>query len=116
MDDDRIPTQIWLEGQLRALEGRGYAYYILKRGEGNSGVVCAKIRFGWRVSLYLQERNIDGKLGWREISPKNNDGITVEEGWVDGYIARAGARDPDLWVVEIETRAPDFPLEGPVFK
>jgi hypothetical protein len=67
---------------------------------------------GCDVRLYSQERLLSGKLGWhRHPAPEQ---AKVDFKWVDAYIARACARDPDLWVVEIETRDPILPLEGEV--
>lgn len=115
-DPPRIPTHVWLMAALRQIEAAGGAYYVTQRGEGQSGIVIAKIRNNMGVfTLYTQGRNVDGVMGWLPVRPKGQTTQGVEESWADAYIARAAARDPDLWAVEIETRTDEFPLEGPVF-
>ncbi len=112
--DARLPTALWLTGAIRRIQDQGGACYILKRGEEQSGMVCVLHRTRAALAVYVQERNAVSVLGWRRVSPKNQGERMVEEAWATDYSARAAARDPDLWIVEIETARPDFPLEGPV--
>ena len=58
-----------------------------------------------------QARDIDGALGWLAAFK----GALVPEAEADEHIARALARDPDLWVVEIEDRGGHHPFEGKEF-
>lgn len=115
MDDQRIPTDIWLTAQLRHIEAAGGFYYVQARGAAMAGTVMVKIRRGADIQLFQQNRDFNGALGWLPLRPKGQDAWGVEESWADAYIQRAVQRDPDLWVVEIETMKPEFPLEGPVF-
>lgn len=104
---NEIPVELTLTAQLRALEQRGDFYTILHRGDPHRGVILCVWRCAGETHLYAQERNIDGVLGWHKR--------VVEVDAVDRYIARARDRDPDCWVVEVDTRQNQFPLEGPVF-
>ena len=61
--------------------------------------------------LLTQARNLDGELGWLAAF----DGKAVPESEADAYIDRAVGRDPDLWVVEVESRDGQHPFEGKVF-
>jgi hypothetical protein len=51
---------------------------------------------------------MDGVLGWMAAF----SGKLVAETEADAYISRAMARDPDLWVVEIESPDGWHPFEG----
>ena len=44
---------------------------------------------------------MEGKLRWVDALPKDP---TPSETDADAYITRTSARDPDLWVIEIEDR------------
>jgi hypothetical protein len=57
-----------------------------------------------------QTRDFDGKLAWLAAFK----GELVAESEADDYVGRAVARDPDLWVVEIEHRDGWHPFEGKV--
>lgn len=116
--EPRIPTSLWLGAALRRVSDQGGAGYVIRRGEDQSGMVCLLHRSPLGLTLYVQERDARGTLGWRAVDPKNQGSTpgerSIEEAWASDYSARAAARDPDLWIVEIETRTIDFPLEGPV--
>lgn len=102
----RIPVELTLMGQLRNLAAKGGFYTVLRRGDPHTGVILLIWRRREGVTVYAQQRTIDDVLAWQEIR--------VEPSGPQGYITRAGDRDPDLWVIEVETTTSDFPLEGPV--
>ncbi|MCK6418453.1 MAG: DUF1491 family protein [Alphaproteobacteria bacterium] len=107
MTQARIPTGFWLEGRLRDLNARGGAYYVLQRGDSQSGVILMKISDCAGICrLLIQERNLEGILAWADALGEEK----VEESRADAYIARARSRDPDLWVVEVEDRGLQNPF------
>lgn len=110
-DDDhaRLPVHLWIDAQLAPLSGRGIYYYILQRGEKNSGVILLKLSgLQGQCRLMIQQRGFDGVMGWMDAMGKE----LVEDGDADAYIQRAILRDPDLWVIEIEDRDMNNPFEG----
>ncbi len=110
MADDRLPTYLFLDAQLRPLNGRGIFYYIHQKGERNSGLVLLKLNgLAGQCRLLQQERDWDtDEMGW--INALAQD--VVAESDADVYIARAVERDPDLWVIEVEDRDMNNPFEG----
>jgi hypothetical protein len=111
MADDRLPTELWLKAHIRRCIVDGIPVYVGRRGAEHSGTVLLKLNqldLGCRV--LSQVRDIDGSLAWMGAL----GGGLVPEGEADAYIARVVARDPDVWVVEIEDRAGRHPFEGKV--
>lgn len=103
-----LPVHIWIEAGLKNLTEKGLFYYILQKGEKNSGVVMLKIsdRQGG-CKLLIQQRDLEGDLKWMAAMETE----MLEERKADDYIRRSAARDPDLWVIEIEDPAMDNPFE-----
>lgn len=112
MSEDRLPTGLWLDAQLRVVAQQGIPYTVVNKGAYASGTVMLKIYApGEGCLLWQQQRNLDGDLGWMALFK----GAMTPEAEVDAYIARAVDRDPDLWVIEVEDREKRNPFEGKTF-
>lgn len=108
MADDRMPTHLLVGAGLARCSAEGAPAAVLHKGERMSGVLLVKInRLADGVRLLIQQRDLDGMLGWVPALGE----ASVSEADADAYIARARARDPDLWVVEIEDRAGRNPFD-----
>jgi hypothetical protein len=109
MADDRLPTHLWIMAHLRRCSAEGIPAVVVRKGDAGGGTVILKLNHLERGCRVLsQMRDLDGALGW--LAQLN--GALVPEADADAYIARAVARDPDLWVVEIEDRDGRHPFEG----
>lgn len=107
--DDRLPTEMWVKAHLRRCFAEAIHVVVLHKGDANGGTVLLKVlqrEAGCRV--LSQMRDMEGRLGWLSAL---GDGL-VEEAAADAYIERAVARDPDLWVIEVESRDGSHPFEG----
>lgn len=72
------------------------------------GTVMLKVyQAGVGCRLLAQMRDLDGKLSWY---PAHKEDL-IEEREADERIRRAVDRDPDLWVIEMETRDGTVPLD-----
>lgn len=112
MDDDRLPTDVWVMAHVRRCNDGGIPATVARRGEAKGGMLLLKLNLlehGCRV--LSQARDLDGRLGWMAAF----DGEKMPEEEADSYIARQVARDPDLWVVEIEDREGRNPFDGKEF-
>ncbi len=115
MEDDaegRLPTALWIDAHIRQCTANAIPVYVMNKGAYASGTVMLKIdTLNDGVQVLSQMRDIDGKMGWMDVF----DGKTVDEQQANEYIQRAIDRDPDLWVIEIESRDKTNPFEGKVF-
>lgn len=112
MDEDRLPTGLWVDAHLRRLNNEGQLYYIVNKGAYATGTVLIKVNNTQTgCFVYQQQRNLDGEMGWMTLFR----GQAVEEREADEYIRKAVDRDPDLWAIEVEGPTAANPFEGPVF-
>lgn len=100
-ENDRVPTHVWVEAEVRRLSSEGYGVYVAARGDKTGGMVLQKVsNMKGLCKLMGLQRDLLGKLVWINVL---QDEI-VEESEADAYIKRAVERDPDLWVLEIEDK------------
>lgn len=95
----RLATGIWVAAYRARLEAAGIPAYVTAKGDATAGAVLVKLAtLDGKAVLY--QRSIDLMTGARAW------GILSEgaEGDVDAAAARQREFDPDLWVIEIESR------------
>jgi hypothetical protein len=107
--EDRIPTELWVKAHIRRCNAEAIPAVVVHKGDATGGTVLLKLvqhRVGCRV--LSQVRDLEGRLGWLSALGE----APVPESEADAYVSRAVARDPDLWVIEVETRDGSHPFEG----
>jgi hypothetical protein len=105
----RLKTGIWVKALVRRCDLAAVAVAVVARGDGDSGAILIKLNGrDDGCSVLAQARGPDGELLWMRATGAG----PVIEADADTYIARQRQRDPDLWVVEIESRSPDAVLDG----
>lgn len=109
MQDDRLPTDLWVRAHLRRCFAEGVFATVVHRGDATGGLLVIKLnRLEHGCRVLTQTRDLDGNIAWMPAMK----GELVSEADADAYIERAVKRDPDLWVVEIEGRDGWHPFEG----
>jgi hypothetical protein len=109
MSEGRIATELWVMAHIRQCSAQGIMATVVKRGDDWGGAVVIKLNLlGAGFKVLTQSRDIDGNIAWLQAK----DGAVLAEADADEYIARQTARDPDLWVVEIEDRSGKIPFAG----
>ena len=108
MTTERLPTHIWVDAHLRRCSAEAIPAVVVHGGERMGGAVMLKIyQPGVGCRLLSQMRDLDGNLSWY---PAHQEDV-IEEPDADERIRRATDRDPDLWVIEIETRDGTIPVD-----
>lgn len=111
MGEARLPAELWIKAHIRRCIADNVPAVVVRRGEKNSGLLILKInQLGTGVRVLNQTRDLDGALAWMPAL----GGKPVTDAEADAYIERAVKRDPDAWVVEIESRDGSHPFEGKV--
>ena len=104
----RLKTTIQIKALIRRCDLATIGVAVTARGDPDAGAILVKLcGRDASASVLAQTRRADGTLGWLRAT-----GATlVAESDADAYIARQRQRDPDLWVVEIETASPETVLD-----
>jgi hypothetical protein len=110
MSDNRLPTEFWVQSQLRRLGASGVGAYLLRRGDTERGAVIVRLAERQGTRILTQVRDLNGRLTWMAAK----DGAVLSNEEADAYVDRAVARDYDLWVIEVETKPGENPFEGHV--
>lgn len=98
--EPRLAADFWVRAYLARLEAANIPAYVTARGDATAGTVLVKLAtLDGQARAY--QRSFDPMSGQRAW-------IVLAEGpepEVDGYVRRQRRTDPDLWVIEIESRA-----------
>lgn len=96
--DDRLPSALLVASLIRLAQDAGGFAAVLARGdEGGGAILVAAVARG---QTRLLERGLgpEGRAVLIDVTPADADGQVV-----DNYWRRRRARDPDLWVVELDS-------------
>ncbi len=109
--EPRLKSGIVVQALIRRCDMAAIGVALVARGDRDAGAILVKlIARASGCTVLTQARRPDGTLGWmRSTGP-----APVPEAEADLYIARQRGRDPDLWVVEIESGAAEALLDSPI--
>jgi hypothetical protein len=96
----RLTAGLWVSAYLNRLRLAGIAAYVIAKGDVSAGAVVVKLALmDGAARLYVRQFDLhkDRRI-WTLMAEGG-------EGEMDATLARMRARDPDLWVIEIEDRA-----------
>lgn len=104
----RLKTAIQVQALVRRCDLATIGVAVTARGDPDAGAILVKLcSRDAGATVLAQARRADGTLGWMRSTGET----LVAEAEADAYIARQRQRDPDLWVVEIETTIPETVLD-----
>jgi hypothetical protein len=95
----RLTADIWVAAYLARLRIAAIPAYVMRRGDGTAGAVVVKVAtLDGRAQLWGRVPDLmTGERRWDRMA----EGPEVE---IDASVARQAGFDPDLWVIEVETR------------
>jgi len=74
-------------------------FAVLAKGDEVAGaILLVCIERGEFRSLLERMPTLDSGLQWQRVGP----GADAEAAEIDAYLARRRARDPDLWLIELD--------------
>lgn len=99
MPEPRLATGIWVSAYLARLGLANIPAYVTARGDDTAGAVLVKCaHLDGTAALHGREWDFDSdSRPWHLL-------VQGPEVQVDAAIARQRGFDPDLWVIEIESR------------
>lgn len=104
----RLTAEFWVQAYLRRLNLADIPAYVTARGDATAGAVMVKLAtLDGEAQAF--ERRTDLMTGGRQWMTY----ASGAEHEVDAALSRARARDPDLWIIEIEDRAGRSLLDEP---
>lgn len=102
MTSPQLPSATLVSALIRRANSAGGSAMLLARGDADSGAIIIR----------CAERGIPGALVERMMTDQGYRWISRRVVDCDDYVARQRARDPDLWIVELDiANAERFALE-----
>lgn len=113
MTEPRLKTGLRVAAILRRYDMHGIAAVQRRRGDADSGALIVKLALGQgRAFVLIQTYDREGRRAWmRQGGPEPIDDAAAE-----AAIEKAVARDPDLYVLEIEDGQGRLMLDAPVLE
>lgn len=99
MTEARLATGFWVAAYRARAEAAGLPVYIARRGDDTAGAVLVKCAtLDGLASLWAREYDLEsGSRQWRRIA----QGTEAE---IDASARAQAGFDPDLWILEVESR------------
>ena len=94
----RIAAGLLVKALIRRVHDAGGSAMMLAKGDATAGAILV-VTLDRGVDPHVYERGIgpDGATTLIETGPKDSDASAISDYW-----RRRSARDPDLWVVELD--------------
>lgn len=108
MTEARVKSGLWVQMALRLGDAGGRYGVVLRKGDPDSGGILVVLRGSDGLMVLSQVRAADGAPAWMRAT----GAAPIDQAGVDAYVERAIRRDPDVWVVEFETRDLQPPFEA----
>lgn len=101
----RLKSEIWVKAYIRRCFAEGYPSVVVRRGDSDAG------------TIYLKVNHLNGEVTVFGPAPIGFSDEPQDRNWIkmisdtpvgetdaDEYLNRQIRSDPDIWIVEIESR------------
>lgn len=95
----RLKTGLWVRAVIRRISSDGTGAMVLKKGDEDAGSVLIVLRDREDNIAVLRENGSD----WVRAE--------IQKDGLNEYLERQRRYDPDLWLIELEVRNVESPLE-----
>jgi hypothetical protein len=97
--EPRLATHMVVSALVRQLSANGDAATVLRKGDPIAGTLLLVTRCrGRNPAVFEPISALDGSRKWQPIFDQDID----SEQEIDDYLERRLARDPDIWVLELD--------------
>lgn len=109
----RLRAEIWVKAYVRRCASVGVAAVVVRHGDDDAGAIFIRINKLDGTSLLFgpAAAGLDGAESDRQwvmmVDPKGS-----ADAQIDAYLEREHRVDPDIWIVEVESRSGVHFLEG----
>jgi hypothetical protein len=95
----RLTSRMLIDSLIRAAQGAGGHATVLARGDDSAGAILVECADRGQAGPLLERiLDRDGGYAWARCGPQDIENKEERA----AYIARRRARDPDLWLVELD--------------
>lgn len=95
----RLTSALLVSALVRRVANEGGNAVVVAKGDATAGsILLICLDKGLRTAFRERLLGVDGGYDWAEVGPA----LYAEYEEVEGWLSRRRARDPDLWIVELD--------------
>ena len=99
MIEPRLASHMLVSGLIRQAEAHGGFAAVLRKGDRTAGsILLVRREKGQNPALFERFPSIDGPASWTQVTMED----TEIEQKISDYLVRRTARDPDIWILELD--------------
>ena len=96
-----LAAHMRVSAALRACQARGEGAYVIRKGDRTAGAILIRHNhLDGTSTLYARRYTLENEAEWQPVSGET----PVPDADADAAVERRLSTDPDLWVIEVETR------------
>jgi hypothetical protein len=95
----RLASGLFVSALMRRTQAQGGHAILMARGDESAGAILIQLlEKGQFYGLFERVMALETGYSWQRVGPQVIDNIRE----IDDYLMRRQARDPDLWLIELD--------------